>query len=250
MRIVRHNAYIASRKRRARWIAFLGFLVLTSTLWIALNPSLLIPAYIAMFVGFIIFNMGMQQVGKWSRNPRNDQFLDALLRDRLSDRYTLVHFAPIGSTKAEHLLVHPGGVLAITMRDIDGKIVELGPRWSRKSGGLRRLLSFSGPQLGNPSMDTEAAIREVEAYLAERQMELDVNGTIVFFHPEVELDIEEPVFPVLHGDELPEFVKDLEPDPSLTQAEIQAFLEPLTEGEDVEMPKVGTRRRPVRRRTA
>ena len=78
MRIIRHNGYIDSRKRRARWIAFLGFLMLTSTLWIALNPSMLIPAYIAMFIGFVIFNMGMQQVAKWSRNPRNDQFLDAL----------------------------------------------------------------------------------------------------------------------------------------------------------------------------
>ncbi|HEV2128112.1 MAG TPA: NERD domain-containing protein [Thermomicrobiales bacterium] len=250
MRIIRHTGYINSRKRRARWIAFLGFLILTSTLWIALNPSLLVPAYIAMFVGFIIFNLGMQQVGKWSRNPRNDQFLDALLRDKLSDRYTLLHFAPMGKTKAEHLLLHPGGLLVITLRELDGRIVERGRRWTRKAGGLRRLFSFSGPQLGNPSMETEEAIKEVEAYLAEHHMEFDVNGSIVFFHPEVELDIQDPIHPVLLGDELPGFVKDLEPDPSISQAELQAFLEPLAEGEDVEVPRVSSRRRPVRRRAA
>jgi hypothetical protein len=250
MRIVRHNGYIESRKRRARWTAFLGFLLLTSTLWIALNPSMLIPAYIAMFIGFIIFNMGMQQVGKWSRNPRTDQFLDALLRDKLGDKYVLLHYAPIGSHKAEHLLAHPGGLLAITMRDLDGTVTERGMRWSRKGLGLRRLFSFSGPQLGNPGMDTQNAVKEVETYLAEHQNEMDVTGTIVFFHPEVELDIEEPVFPVLHGDELPLFIRDLEPDPSLSRGEIDAFLEPLMEGEKVEVPQVQTRRRPTRRRTA
>lgn len=250
MRIIRHNGYIDSRKRRARWIAFLGFLMLTSTLWIALNPSMLIPAYIAMFIGFIVFNLGMQQVAKWSRNPRTDQFLDALLRDKLSDKYVLLHYAPIGSRKAEHLLLHPGGLLAIAMRDLDGTIVERGMRWTRKGLGLRRLFSFSGPQLGNPSMETEAAIKEVEQYLAERQSEFDVTGCIVFFNPEVELDIEEPVFPVLHGDELPLFVRDLEPDPSISRAETEALLDPLSEGEKVEVPEVHTRRRPVRRRTA
>lgn len=250
MRIVRHNGYINSRKRRARWIAFLGFLILTSTLWIALNPAMLLPAYVAMFAGFIIFNMGMQQVGKWSRNPRNDQFLDALLRDRLSDRYALLHFPPVGKRKAEHILLHPGGLLVITLREMDGRIMERGARWTRKGLGLRRLFSFSGPQLGSPSLDTEQAVKEAEAYLAEQQMEFDVNGAIVFFHPEVELDIEDPLYPVLHGDELIEFIKDLEPDPTITQAEQQAILEPLSEGEDVELPKAQTRRRPVRRRTA
>lgn len=250
MRIIRHNGYIASRKRRARWMAFLGFLILTSTLWIALNPELLLPAYIAMFAGFILFNLGMQQVGKWSRNPRNDQFLDALLRDRLNDRYALIHFAPIGKRKAEHLLWHPGGLLSITLREMDGTVVERGARWSRKGMGLRRIFSFSGPQLGNPSMDTAAGIKEVESYLADQQLEFDVNGAIVFFHPDVELDIEDPEYPVLHGDELAGFIKDLEPDPSISQAEHNAFLEPLTEGEDVEMPQSQTRRRPVRRRVA
>jgi hypothetical protein len=250
MRIVRHNGYINSRKRRARWIAFLGFLILTSTLWIALNPAMLLPAYVAMFAGFIIFNIGMQQVGKWSRNPRNDQFLDALLRDKLSDRYALLHFPPVGKRKAEHILLHPGGLLVITLREMDGRIAERGSRWTRKGLGLRRLFSFSGPQLGSPSLDTEQAVKEVEAHLAEQQMEFDVNGAIVFFHPEVELDIEDPLYPVLHGDELIEFIKDLEPDPSITQAEQQAILEPLSEGEDVELPKAQTRRRPVRRRTA
>ncbi len=250
MRVIRHNGYISSRKRRARWTAFLGFLILTSTLWIALNPALLLPAYIAMFAGFIIFNVGMQQVGKWSRNPRNDQFLDALLRDKLSDKYVLVHFPPIGKRKAEHLLWHPAGLLTITLREIDGTIIERGRRWSRKGIGLRRLLSFSGPQLGHPGDDTDEAIKEVESYLSERQLEFDVGGAVVFFHPDVELDIEDPEYPVLHGDELPEFIKSLEPDESITTTEREAFLQPLTLGDDVEVPKVQGRRRPVRRKAA
>jgi hypothetical protein len=65
MRTIRHNDYIKGRKRRARWIALIGFALLTSTLWIALNPNFILPAYGLMLVGFIVFNMGMQQLGKW-----------------------------------------------------------------------------------------------------------------------------------------------------------------------------------------
>jgi hypothetical protein len=55
---------------------------------------------------------------------------------------------------------------------------------------------------------------------------------------------------VLLGDELASFLKSLEPDASITSSEREAFLQPLTEGEDVEMPKVEGRRRPVRRKAA
>lgn len=250
MRVIRHTGYISSRKRRARWTAFLGFLILTSTLWIALNPTLLAPAYIAMFVGFIIFNIGMQQVGKWSRNPRNDQFLDALLRDQLSDKYTLLHFPPIGKRRSEHLLWYPGGLLVVTLREIDGKIMGRARRWTRKGGGIRRLLSFSGPQLGHPDTDTDHSIAEIETYLTERELEFDVNGVIVFFHPEVELDVEGPDYPVLHGDELPGFIRSLEADDTITLDERETFLAPMMVGDDVEVPKVSGRRRPVRRRAA
>ena len=176
----------------------------------------------------------MQQVGKWTRNPRNDQILDVQLKV-LPDRYSLVHYPDIGKRRVEHLLIHPGGVLVITAREIDGAISAKGSKWRRSNPGLRRFLTFSGPQLGNPGLDTDQAVGEVEAWLTEHQLEIDVEA---------------PDFPVLHGDEIALFAQSLEPDPTFTAKERARLLELLGSGEQVESPAVRTRRRPVKRRAA
>lgn len=249
MRIIRHNAYIANRKTRAKLLALAGFVMLIGTLFVALLPNFLAPAYIVMLIGFVLFNLGMQQVGKWTRNPRNDQIFDNQLKT-LADRYALVHYPPIGKRRAEHLLIHPGGVLIVTAKEIDGKISAIGSKWRRSNPGLRKFLTFSGPQLGNPGIETEQAVGEVEAWLTEHQLEIDVEGAVVFVHPSIELDVEAPDFPVLHGDELPQFVQSMEPDPTFTAKERARLLELLGTGEQVESPAVRARRRPVKRRAA
>jgi hypothetical protein len=249
MKIIRHDAYVAKRRRNSKLFALLGFLMLTGTLFLALLPNLLLPSYLLMLFGFVLFNIGMQQVGKWSRNPRNDQVLDHQLKS-LPDRYSLVHYAPIGKRRLEHVLVHPGGALVLTVKELDGVIEERKSRWRRKGSGLRRFLSFSGPQLGNPSIETDAAIGGLEAFLTEKQFEVDVEGAVVFIHPSVELNIEEPDFPVLHGEELTSFVTSLPADVSLTPKDREQLVELLKGGEIVEAPTRAPRRRPVKRRAA
>ncbi len=249
MKIIRHDAYISKRKRNSKLFALLGFLMLTGTLFLALLPNLLLPSYLLMLFGFVLFNIGMQQVGKWTRNPRNDQVLDYQLK-ALPDRYALVHYAPVGKRRLDHVLVHPGGALAITVKELDGLIEERKSRWRRKGSGLRRFLSFSGPQLGNPSIETDAAIGSLETFLTEKQFEVDVEGAVVFIHPQVELNIEEPDFPVLHGEELMSFVTSLPADVSMTSKDRDQLVELLKGGEVLDTPVKVTRRRPVKRRAA
>ena len=249
MRIVRHDAFIAKRKRNARLLALVGFLLLIGTLFLALDPNMILISYIAMLGGFVIFNIGMQQVGKWSRNPRNDQVIDYRLKP-LPDRFTIVHYAPAGKTRLDHILVHPGGALVLTSKEIDGTIELRKGRWRRRSGGLRKFLTFSGPQLGNPDLETENAIKALEAHLAANQLEVDVSGAIVFVHPNTELEIEDPEFPVLHGDELPAFVNGLEAEVPLGNQEREQLVELLRGEEMPAPPPTTTRRRPVKRRAA
>lgn len=230
-------------------MAFVGFLVLISTLFVATRPNFLAVSYIAMLAGFVLFNYGMQQVGKWTRNPRNDQLLDHFLKS-LPDRFTLVHYPPVGKKRVEHLLVHPGGILVLTAREIDGDIEAEGNKWRRRNVGLRRFFQFSGPQLGNPSAETEAATGAVEGFLEDKQLELDVEGAIVFLHPNAELDISAPDFPVLHGDEVPQFAVSIEADDSFSNREREQLLGLMSEGEHVEAPVSQQRRRPVKRRAA
>src|SRR5699024_5964278 len=156
-----------------------GFLLLSVSLVAAWFPNYIALAYITMLSGFVIFNMGMQQVGKWTRNPRNDQILDTRMKS-LSDRVTLVHYAAIGKHHLEHLAVHPGGIVVLTAREVDGTIVRRKRGWKRKGGLFRRLFSFSGPQVGNPDYETEESLKRLASWLTEQQMEVDLQGAIVF----------------------------------------------------------------------
>jgi hypothetical protein len=250
MRIVRNVGYVKRRKRLARWSAVFGFILLSGTFFIALRPGLLIVAYVLLFGGFILFNMGMQQVGKWSRSPRNDQMLDNQLNG-LNERYALIHYARVGKRVVEHILLHPGGVLVLIAKELPGDVVGKNGRWHKGGLPLRRILGFSGPQLGQPSAETRQGIETVEERLSEAKLEFDVTGAIVFLNPRVDVEVTEPDFPVLYGDELIEFIRDLPTDDSMRPGERQALLDTLSTGEVLETTGgASTRRRPVRKRAA
>lgn len=257
MRIVRNTDYVQRRKRLARLSAFGGFLLLVSTFFLAFRPQLILVAYALLLVGFVIFNFGMQQLGKWSRNPRNDAILDARLQPSgeskgttLSDRYVLIHYGQVGKRVVEHLLVYPGGVLVLTAKELPGLVYGRGNRWRKKGGGLTRFFAFSGPQLGNPSLETDQSVAAVEGLLEAEELQVDVGGAIVFVNPQVELDIEEPDFPCLRGDELLIFLRSLEEDTSITNADRERLVA-LLGGGAAEETQVSTRRPvKVKRRAA
>jgi hypothetical protein len=252
MRVVRNIGHVKRRRRFARLSSFFGFFFLAATfplvfIWSS-NPNLIIVAYVLLFAGFVLFNMGMQQLGKWSntaRHPRNDLALDSKLQT-LPDKYVLIHYAQLGKRVVEHLLVHPGGVLVVTARDYPGKVTVQDNRWRRRGVGLSRLFGLSGPQLGNPGIDTEQGILAVEQTLEAGQYEVDASGAVVFLNPLVDLEVEDPKYPNQMLDDLPGFVRGLEVDPSLRANDRDAIVALLGKGEELEQPNVRRTRRPVK----
>lgn len=257
MRIVRHSNHIKQQKRKSKWLAAVGFIVLASAMFLAMLPNALLIAYVAMIGGFVMFNIGMQGIGRWTRNPRNDQILDIRLKG-LSDQATLVHYAGITDAKdkrkvIDHLLIYSGGVLILNGKEVDGKIQQKKSMWRKQGGIIRKMFSFSGPQLGNPSFENDRIVPVVEQWLADNQLEVDVMAATVFLHPRTELEIEEPDYPVLHAEEVPEFLRELPADESFTQDEKFRLVEMLSQGEGVETPdreRASRRPRPVRRKSA
>jgi hypothetical protein len=252
MRLVRNIGYVKKRKRFARLSSLFGFIFLAATfplvfIW-GQSSNLVVIAYVFLFLGFILFNMGMQQLGKWSntpRHPRNDLALDAKLQ-LLPDKYVLIHYARLGKRVVEHLLIHPGGVLVITAKDYPGKVVVEGNRWRRKGLGLTRMFGMSGPQLGNPGIETEQGIAMVEETLKAGQLEVDVEGVIVFTSELVDLEIDEPVYPTIRLEDLPGFARSLEIDPSLRAVDRDGLSALLGKGEELELQEVRRTRRPVK----
>ena len=230
-------------------MALLGFLLLASTFWIALYDQFLLVAYGLLLVGFVIFNNGMQQIGKWNRPVRNDQIIDKSLI-RLGDKYTMIHFATVGKLLVEHLLVHGSGVVVFLPREIMGSVEVKGGRWRKRGGGIRRIFGMGGPQLGNPSLDLERAVQAVETTLAEHDLDVPVDGAVVFTDPRTDIHADAPDWPVLLPMELAQFVRDLPADETMKPAERQRVVAVLANDTEIEAASTAPRRRPVKRRAA
>jgi hypothetical protein len=248
MRVVRNIGHVKRRRRLGRSAAILGFLMLASTFLLVFFPERILFAYVLLIIGFVSFNFGMQQIGKWSNGPRkqrDDLAIDERL-NALGDRYVMLHYVQVGKKIVEHLLIYPGGLLVITARDVPGKVVGRANRWKRQGLGALRMFGMSGPQLGNPVLDTDVAINLVEQALRNEQMEYDVYGIIVFTAPTVELDVEGTDFDAITLTELEDFVRHLEIDPSFKTSERDRLVEILARGDELERTERSTTRRPVR----
>ncbi len=251
MKVYRDVEYIKKRKRRATLTAVVGVALLGSAFWLASTggSSGVFIAYIPLLAGTIIFHLGMQQVGKWNRAQRNDVILDVLLKD-LGERYSLIHYPRIGKRTVEHALVHPGGILAITARELPGGVAYRDGRWRKVGQGLSRFFGMGGAFLGNPAADTAADIQALDELLTQEQMSVDVDGVVAFLNPKVTLDVVEPDFPVTNAEGLKPYVASLPADAGLQTADRQRVVELLTRNGSFEIPQAAPTRRPVKRRAA
>jgi hypothetical protein len=251
MKVYRDVEYIKKRKRLAAVTSIAGVALLGSAFWLASmgGQSGVFIAYIPLLAGTIIFHLGMQQVGKWNRAQRNDVILDALLKD-LGERFALVHYPRIGKRTVEHALVHPGGVLTISARDLPGGVAYRDGRWRKVGQGISRFFGMGGAFLGNPTADAAADIEAVKALLAADQSTVDVDGVVAFLNPRVTLDVVEPDFPVTNADGLKPYITTLPADAGLQAAERQQVVELLTRNGSYEAPQAAPTRRPVKRRAA
>lgn len=253
MRVVRDVGYVRNRKRAATLTSLLGVALLAVAFWLSLSAGqdgrAVLLAYLPLLAGTVIFHLGMQQVAQWNRNPRNDNVLDHLLRD-LGERYVMIHFAPAGKKVVQHVLVHPGGLLAIVVRELPGKVSYKNGRWSRSRSGFGRLFGLGGPQLGNPTFDAQGDVAALDTVVHEQGWSIGTDAVIAFVNPEVELDIEDPEFSVVNGDGLELFIRTLPADPAFSTAERQALIAALGRGASLEEGKRASTRRPVKRRAA
>jgi hypothetical protein len=241
MRIVRNTEYVRRRKRIARIAALVGFLLLASTFLLIFQPDYILIAYAILFTGFIVFNFGMQQLGKWSRNPRNDEIIDARLKALPDAKYTLVHYAQIGKR-----------VLVLTARELPGKVSVSDRRWRKRGVGFMRFFAMSGPQLGNPTADLETDVEALDKFTTEQGLDIDIYGAVVFLNDRIEIEAEDPAYPALRADLLVPFVNAIEPDASFPNQEREALIAALAEqaGSQVEVAKPTRRPVKVKRRAA
>lgn len=251
MRVVRNIGYVKQQRRRSKLFAVVGLLLVFVsfgvTLWQGTGSTVFLM-YSLLFAGFMLFNRGMRGLGRWSHNARHireDLALDEKLSS-LPDRLTTVHYGKLDKSIAEHVIVHPGGVLVVTAKDFPGAAKVSGDRWKRQGSGFSRVFSFGGPQVGNPTAELRQSTKIVERALEQAEIDAPVQSAIVFTAPTAEIEVESSTEIVLTANELSRFVTELPAKPPLTPAQRDAIVALLAQGDEVERSEPAMRRRPVR----
>lgn len=243
MRVIRNTGYIKRRKRAAKIMVFGGLALLGGSWVITLfYPDLFLMATVGLVLGFLGFNGGMQQIGRWSRRPRADMVLDDQLA-RLNDRYTLIHYPDFPGRRPDHILVMPTGVLVMTLREVTGRAMVRGKMWRKKGSPIGRMFMLSAPQLGNPTIENEDQVKNVRSALEEQGLSPDVMGAIVFVAVNIEVEIIDSDTPVLHVTELLDYIRDdLGGEVTVSGRDRERIVEHLARGEELERNAVAPAR--------
>jgi hypothetical protein len=205
MRIVTNQKLVNRNRKWAQYLFFLSFALLIGGLLITnqqgapqstgdvlltvVAPALVLP------IAFVATLASVRMTNLWARLPRPE---DAL-RDGLKGinpkavLYNYYHFP------SRHVLFSPQGVFAIVTRFQDGNYTCVGDQWSSNQGIGRRLLGvFRFDGIGNPTADALKAKEHVQSMLKSSEIDVEVQPLIVFVSPRVQLQLENPVVPVVH----------------------------------------------------
>jgi hypothetical protein len=199
-------------KTRTTWsgrLMLAGFgLILGSAVLTFLNPTqpaYILPAYAALFGGFIIFNMGASSGSKWRLLPRPDQALARALKG-LDHRNRLYNYL----LPADHVLLTPIGVTLFQVRRMAGVISCNGAKWYHKKSLLSRLRFAAEEQVGDPTRDAERDVTLMRQFLEKNLDNADlvpVNSLVLFTHPNVQLTVTDPAVPVLTIKDAKDYVR-------------------------------------------
>lgn len=217
-----------------------GLFFLGSSFVLTFYQNNILLSYVGLILGFLTFNGGMQQVARWSRKPRTDQVLDALL-SKLNDRYAIVHYPALPGRRPDHVVVTPTGTIVVTPRELGGSVSLDGSRW-RRGSALRQIFNLGGPQLGNPTIDNNQQVASVEAFLEEKELATDVQGVIVFIHPDIEIEMREPESTVLHITELYDYIRNQGTGTTVPSQDRAKVVNALATGEKIEETDATVRR--------
>lgn len=182
----------------------------------------------ALFVGFILFQVGTYFMNRFGRRPRPDEALTATLKGFTKD-YTLYnHLTPVS-----HLLVGPAGVWILACYYQRGKISYEGGRWKQKGGGfaLNYMKIFGQEGLGRPDLEVKSELETMTAALKKSLGEdaPPVNIALVFTDTRAEVDAEDAPHPTLKLKDLKEYLRKYAKANPLPAAEIQRVTAVLPE---------------------
>ncbi len=198
MVILRDDQRIARLKRISQITSFVGMGVLLVGLLLVFLPNtanMFFYQLVALFVGWMLSQIGIYLGHRYLRDPRPDEVLDDVLKKVARDGRIYHYLLP-----APHVLLIPTGIIVFIPKYQSGDISVDGDKWKQSGLGLRRF--FGQERLGNPTREAMLNVEAVASYLnknAPSVEEVPIGALIVFTNKgNKNLDLKKSSVPAMH----------------------------------------------------
>jgi hypothetical protein len=148
---------------------------LAISLQIDITRDLPFLAWGAIAVGLVLYQIGQTQLRRWGPRHRQDESLGQAIRG-LDERYKLYAF--LSSALPDYILVSPGGVHVLIVRQEGGEITCRRDVWSTATTRLGR---FLGSGFANPAAEAARQVQRLRRLLDESNLHAVPSGAVIVF---------------------------------------------------------------------
>ena len=202
MKIFINKPKVNARARLSNFASVGGLILLLASVVIPLFlPSWASAAYVLMIAGMGVAMVGIYFANRWVRKPRPEESLAKALNS-FGDNYFLYHYPLL---PCDHLLLTPTGVIVLEVVNLAGNFSYKNGKWKEAMTIGRALRYIVEDRVSNPIHAAQQAVQELEDLLS-KECNLDssifIRPMVVFAHPLVQLEVENPPFPVCRVEKL------------------------------------------------
>lgn len=205
MQIHTNEPYVQRRAKQGKYITWASMAVLLVGAGISFfAPQYVAIALICLPIGFIGSNIGSAYVRRFVRSPRPDEEIARSLKG-LDDRYEYYAW----QLPVANVLLGPGGVYALIVRDTDGVVNAKEGQWKQPFTVSRIFTIFAREGLGNPTREATAEVSRLQAWIQQNQPELAIEPkpVVVFTNPKAQLNLDNPGVTVVALGQLKDMVR-------------------------------------------
>lgn len=210
MKVTTNLPLVENRKKWAKRVAPVTMLLLigglvTNFLSIS-QPEYFQITLVLLALGFVSAIISSHLVNNWMREPRADQVLEQMLKKFGNDYLLFNYTAPV-----PHVLVAPDGIYTFVVKNHEGEITVNGDKVSRKFTWKRLFRLFADEGMGAPVKTAENQAAKLQKFVNSRLAGADtpvVKPVLLFSNKNLQLTVNQPAIPVLHTNQLKEFLRE------------------------------------------
>lgn len=220
MRVTTNTTLIKRRAKFGTYASLGGIAVLAGGMIASFQPRYVWLSLVALVAGFLLAQYGNYNLRRYGRSPRPDQMLEESMKG-FDDRYHLYAW----SLPSPFVLLTPQGLYSFTTRDQTGKITVNGSQWRSAFSLSRALMMFSQEGMGNPTQEAQTNAARLTDWIRKNLPDSTVTAqpVIVFLDPRAQLEITDPVVPVLDAKGIKKWLRGGGRSESLKTAEYRAL---------------------------